>query len=372
MLGVLRTTLALMVMVYHLFVQLLPMGTYAVFGFYIISGYLMTLIMHESYGYTWFGRYSFAVNRFLRLYPQYWAAAILSVLLILNVGPEAVAHYRGSMVLPASYKGYISNLLMIFPSWYPNSVKPRLVPPTWALTVEIVFYVLICLGISKSFIRVKIWFLLSIGYVVVTFIAGLPSNNRYFPAAAASLPFSIGSGVFFMSKDSRIYDLYLKLKVSSAALFILMIAHCLVWVVLSKRRIGGLVEIGFYMNIVICTVLVYSVVSGGKIGKINQSIDKFIGDFSYPIYLLHWQSGLLASLAIFGEGLHGFSIRGFISLAVSIPIVCMLSFASMLVIDKPIQRIRAKIKTNKRLHGIGDKRFPVSASIESVEEVLKA
>jgi len=110
----------------------------------MISGYLMTLIMHESYGYTWFGRWSFALNRVLRLYPQYWASALLSVLLIAFVGAEAVAHYHASMVLPDSYLSYVFNVSMFFPGWHPNDVSPRLVPPTWALTVEICFYALIC------------------------------------------------------------------------------------------------------------------------------------------------------------------------------------------------------------------------------------
>ena len=79
MLGLVRTIFALMVMAYHLLFGRAPLGFYPVFGFYIISGYLMTLIMHESYGYTWKGRYSFAVNRFLRLYPQYWTAAAISL-----------------------------------------------------------------------------------------------------------------------------------------------------------------------------------------------------------------------------------------------------------------------------------------------------
>lgn len=349
MFGVLRTTLALMVMVYHLFIGILPLGTCAVFGFYIISGYLMTLIMHESYCYTWFGRYSFAINRFLRLYPQYWAAAIFSIILISNLGSETVTNYHKSIFLPASYKDYISNLLMMFPSWHPNSINPRLVPLTWALTVEIFFYVLICLGISKTLTRVKIWFLLSICYVAGTFIAGLPWSDRYFPVAAASLPFSIGSAIYFMSKNIKIYDFYLKLRVSSTLLFILMLANCLVWMILSTIKIGGLIEIGFYLNILICTLLVYSIVSGGKIVKINKPIDKLIGDFSYPIYLLHWQSGLLVSFLIFGEAFHEFSVRGLVSLTASLLFVCMLSFLFMLAIDRPIQHIRAKIKANNRM-----------------------
>ena len=51
MFGTLRTILALMVAAGHLTDQW-QIGTYAVFAFYIISGYLMTLIMHESYGFT--------------------------------------------------------------------------------------------------------------------------------------------------------------------------------------------------------------------------------------------------------------------------------------------------------------------------------
>ena len=45
MFGLLRTALPLMVMVYHLFIEIRPLGTYAVFGFYIISGYLMNHFM---------------------------------------------------------------------------------------------------------------------------------------------------------------------------------------------------------------------------------------------------------------------------------------------------------------------------------------
>lgn len=47
MFGSFRTLLALGVVISHL--GSAPyMGTYAVFGFYALSGYLMTLIMHET------------------------------------------------------------------------------------------------------------------------------------------------------------------------------------------------------------------------------------------------------------------------------------------------------------------------------------
>ena len=349
MFGVLRTTLAIMVMSYHLFFGILPLGVYAVFGFYIISGYLMTLIMHESYGYTPFGRISFAANRFLRLYPQYWAAALFSIALIVSFGAKNAARYHRSIFIPDSLSSMMHNLLMLFPSWYPNSIQPRLVPPTWALTVEIFFYILICLGISKSFNRVKIWFLLSVCYVIGSYVMDLSWKARYFPVAAASLPFSIGSAIYFFSKNRALQNLLSRLKFSSLPLFVLMLINCFAWTVLFKVGIGKIVEVGFYLNILLCSLLVYSIVNGSEIFNIKKKTDKLIGDFSYPVYLLHWQCGLLISFLIFGKSFHEFSPKGFISFLVSSILVFIVSFIFISLIDKPVQQVRGVIKANKNL-----------------------
>lgn len=349
MFGVLRTALALMVMAFHLFVGILPLGTYAVFGFYIVSGYLMTLVMHESYGFTWRGRYSFVVNRFLRLYPQYWVAALFSMILIFALGGDTVIKYHGGMFLPVSFKEIAQNILMVFPAWMPGSINPRLVPPTWAITVELFFYILICLGVSKTFGRVKIWVFMSVCYVICSFIVGASWENRYFPIAAASLPFSIGGGIYFASISNRASHFYSKIRLSSLDLFVLMLVNCIVWVVFSKFNIKMLVELGFYINIIICALLVYSLAVGGEIFRVGKKVDKIVGDCSFPIYLLHWQSGILVSYLIFGEAFHEFSQRGFVSFVVSLIIVIVISLSFVFIIDKPIQSVRIKIKANPAL-----------------------
>lgn len=345
MFGFLRTTLALMVMVYHLFVSVLPLGTYAVFGFYIISGYLMTLVMHENYGHTWKGRSSFAINRFLRLYPQYWAAAIFSVLLISALGVDVATSFHKSIFLPISAAEIFSNVFLAFTAWFPNSIDPRLVPPAWALTVEIFFYILICLGISKTVARVQVWLFVSLCYVIISYIIGWSWQSRYFPVAAASLPFAIGSAIYFASESSFVIRQFPKLRISSNHLFLLMLFNCLFWTAASLMNIGNFVELGFYINIAICTLLVYSLATGNEIININKNTDKVIGDYSYPIYLIHWQSGLLVSFLIFGESFHEFSGRGFISLFAAIAFVYLISYFFIRGIDEPLQRIRSKIKT---------------------------
>jgi len=349
MFGLLRTTLALMVMVYHLFLGIRPLGVYAVFGFYIISGYLMTFIMHESYGFTRKGRISFAVNRFLRLYPQYWGAALLSLFLIVYLGAQITTGFHKSIYLPTSTGDVLHNIFMAFTSWYPNSINPRLVPPTWALTVEMFFYLLICIGISKTFFRVKVWIFLSLCYVVYSYIVGWDWSSRYFPVAAASLPFSIGAAIYFASNNEYLMRRFIKLRLSSRILFFFMLSNCLIWIIATKSKIGSLVEVGFYINIVICALLVFSLAKGRKIFRINRKIDKTIGDYSYPIYLLHWQSGLIASYLIYGEAFHELSIRGLVSLLFALIIVALISSLFIRVVDKRVQRIRSTIKANNEL-----------------------
>jgi peptidoglycan/LPS O-acetylase OafA/YrhL len=48
----------------------------SVFGFYTLSGFLMTRVLHEKYGCTPIGLGMFALNRFLRLWPAYLESPI--------------------------------------------------------------------------------------------------------------------------------------------------------------------------------------------------------------------------------------------------------------------------------------------------------
>jgi peptidoglycan/LPS O-acetylase OafA/YrhL len=87
MLGSFRLLLALLVVMAHLaegttFVS--HMGVFAVFGFYVISGYLMTLVLHEVYH---FDFSSFWANRFLRLFPTYYLVALASLLVVIHYCP---------------------------------------------------------------------------------------------------------------------------------------------------------------------------------------------------------------------------------------------------------------------------------------------
>jgi peptidoglycan/LPS O-acetylase OafA/YrhL len=63
MFGTYRTYLALIVVVHHL-LSVPVIGHYAVHGFFILNGYLMTYIMCRPYGFTANGIKTFAINCF--------------------------------------------------------------------------------------------------------------------------------------------------------------------------------------------------------------------------------------------------------------------------------------------------------------------
>ena len=77
--GTVRTLLALAVVFAHCYGFMFTGGMLAVQIFYMISGYLMSLILLNENAYT--NLKSFYINRALRLFPIYWIVAATSLLL---------------------------------------------------------------------------------------------------------------------------------------------------------------------------------------------------------------------------------------------------------------------------------------------------
>lgn len=344
MLGALRTYLALVVVVGHLFGPA-GLGSYAVFGFYAISGYLMTLVMHNAYSYSLKGQYKFVLNRFLRLYPLFWVASLISVALILLL-PSEILNYHKAMFLPDDMVGWLANITMIYPAINPNSFDPRLVPPTWALTVEITFYAMICIGLSKNFRLTQVWLAVSVVYHVYLLFSGWERGAAYYPFFAASLPFAAGAFLFHWSHRNP-------LTLNSKGLFI---AACLVFFFSLNAVLGvsdryflltGWVETTcFYVSLMLCLVTLRILT-----GKVDPKLDKFrkvdtaLGDYSYPIYLLHFQGGIIASWLLTGDvWRRSQDLEGAVVFIASTAVTILLSWLVVTFIDAPIQSLRTKVR----------------------------
>lgn len=277
MFGILRTLLAVYVVLLHIF-SVPSLGNYAVSFFFILSGFLMTYVMQKSYSYDFSGIKSFWINRFLRLYPSYWLILLLSLLAILFFNKDEL---NPAMFFPSTIKEWFSNITMIFFDIVPHRIKPRVVPTTWALTNEIFFYILISFGISKTRKITFTWLFVSILYYIFTYIFYDLATFRYSAIPASSLPFAIGATLFWLNETLS------KIKTGIISIFVLFALFNLNAIYLANSSIYFFREFSIYINHIIAALLILSLFTI-KSGKIIKQIDTYIGHYSYPIYLSHY------------------------------------------------------------------------------------
>ncbi|WP_017713256.1 acyltransferase family protein [Prochlorothrix hollandica] len=344
MYGTFRTYLALWVVAFHL-LSVPLIGQYAVFSFYTLSGFLMTLIMQESYGYQGDGQRRYALNRFLRLYPAYWYSVLLTLGILVLCGAEFLVAYKREMFLPPNLRSWFFNLTLIFPSISPLTVRPRLSPSSWALTVELVYYLLIGLGLSKSSNRTRLWVVLSLGYTIATFFLDpdLGLRYRYSAIPAASLPFALGSFGYFYRESLRSWlDRHQLLKPD--LLLILLTVNGLAWVAIAQTTdFPWTFEGGVYPNIALSLILIVTLYYK-DLSWVSKGLDRTIGDYSYPLYLLHWPLGALSSYLLFQEPLRGWSWAGVQGFLLTLILGVLASSVVVGVIDPQVNRWRKQIK----------------------------
>ena len=344
MFGTYRTYLAIAVMAHHL-IGIPYVGHYAVHGFFILSGYLMTYIMHNNYGYTIRGVVMFSVNRVIRLYPAYWLIMVLTILLIFFYSENDVRAYRYIIFMPDSLWAWLQNITLIFPGFFPGSNLPRLSPPTWALTIEIFYYLIIALGASKS-LKVTLFFLLaSVVYMLTTCIAGLEHAYRYASIGAGALPFALGSLLYHLrsrvitavekyNKPRNIFFLFSFFWMNPALVFVLRYFFEI-----------NLEPYSYGMNYLL-NFLIIGFLLTGRLPQISKKSDKILGDFSYPIYLMHWQVGFFSSMLFYDEAICGFSLRGIFIFLLAFVISVIISWVIIICIDRPIVSLRQNIRSN--------------------------
>lgn len=335
MFGTLRTLLAINVVLLHIF-SVPTLGNYSVSFFFLLSGFLMTLIMHQTYGYSINGFKVFWLNRLLRLYPTYLTILGITVIAIF-IFPNVIRH--PDLYMPINLIDWFSNLTMIYPNVVPHRVDPRLVPPSWALTNELLFYLLISFGFSKTFGRTLIWVALSIIYYIGTYYLYDIATYRYSAIFASSLPFGLGAFLYWINRIRPLKNVSLLL---IALVYILFVLNAIF-----GPNLGPLLkQFSIYINIIIAYFLVYLLYNFKPKDKIKK-LDSYIGYYSYPIYLSHYLVAIVYT-GLIGYGTVGGSFK--LKIASIIPysvLLFLFCFVIIHFIDKNIDLYKQKIKKHQ-------------------------
>ena len=332
MLGALRLLLALFVVATHLSGRgfFAHCGIFAVFGFYVISGYLMTLILNDTYH---SNSRAFFLNRFLRLFPIYYVIAIITLISI-NVIPNA-SEYHDAWLIKYRMIDFLGNTF-IFPFvFYDHSF--RLTPPTWSIAVELVNYFLLWAIIARRWYLPVLFGVAASVYHATCLILGEPWTMIYYPFYAAILPFSIGSGLYFIQKNIiKATPFQFRVKFLVAISFGAFVANVCVDGMFAVEK-PDYIKFFFYTNLVAISTLVFLLINVKK--PKYKKWDKFLGDLSYPVFLTHWLVGFYVSSILHPDVWTGPDIF-WLSALISIIISIILSHYT----NKLIEPIRSRVR----------------------------
>lgn len=330
MLGAYRFFLALMVVAQHAG-GARGAGGFAVFAFFVLSGYLMTHVMHGTYGYTLGGFANFAVNRFLRIYPLYWLACLLAVAILFTANNETVARVAGGMGIPNSPENLLANLSLVLS----NKTYPLLITPAWTLAVEVLFYLLIGLGISKTRTGTVVWLGVGAIYALLANLMNLGGDFTYFSPFSASLPFAVGALVFHCRGWAAKLPHRLR---TPRACALLAVMQLVLWWASQAASDAVRYEVFLYVSVVLNAVTLAALLGLKPGTALSARRDARLGKLSYPIYLTHTALTLWVA--------DWFSFDGPSALLLLIVTPCTIGVSLLLValVEDPLDRLRHRLK----------------------------
>lgn len=274
MLGILRTILSLFVFSSHLPQVGLTfhIGVLAVTIFYFISGMLMCESFERFRASRWLAAPKFYLDRFMRIYPAYLVAMLLTAFLI------GVGHDRIASVLfpPADGHAVLANLNLLNLNYH----QVAIVNPTWSLAAEAQFYVLLPLLAVLPFPLFALAMAASLGFHVYGYhMMDIPHADYWSYRSIAGMLFVFCMGMCYARRGDKRFA-YLLAGVVAAQLLLLFFVYPLTQP---------------YANIFLLVILLGSLISTPLVDFARRTsapwlppIDRFAGNLCYPIFLVHF------------------------------------------------------------------------------------
>ena len=306
--GILRTILAIAVVVYHsykIFGLRMCGGQVAVESFYMISGFYMALILNEKY----IGKGSyrkFIFSRFFRIFPVYWLILLLVlglsiILYLVNDQPlylgRYIANYNCLSAKTIAFFTFenvfvIGQELLYFLkldefcnpqltyhifSFNHTGYQYLIVPQAWSISLEFMFYLVAPFIVTRKLH----WQVL---LVVLGISAKMFFANKYYlsfdPWTYRFFPFELA---FFIA-GSIAYQAYKKIEFKSVSGHIgtILLLLC-VTILFVFDEIELKDELKTSLFYIFCLGSLPFIFKTFK----NNSIDKYIGELSFSIYISH-------------------------------------------------------------------------------------
>jgi peptidoglycan/LPS O-acetylase OafA/YrhL len=240
-------------------------GKAAVVGFMLISGFSIAASIEAR-------PQEFILRRILRIYPMYFGALLLTLLVQALIGPHVEV---AGTVIEASGWGRIIGNLLLTQMYLCKALEFN--GPFWSLSIEFSYYLLAPLLLLLP--RALLFALAIVSGVVFT-LPPDPDASRYYDLLTRF------NGLRYLWSWLIGFCLFYN---RSKAIALAGLILCLVVFPLSGRDYSGLPTL--------LTILgTYAVLQFSNKIRLNEFCKRtftFLGDLSYPLYLVHFPLGLL-------------------------------------------------------------------------------
>jgi len=321
-----------MVLLHHFWVDLFGYtGRYAVFAFYLLSGFLNTTGLMRKYSKTCRGSVAFLLTRFQRVYGPYWIALIVTGVCLKFFFEGNVSPVHRAIQLPHNALDWCRNILLIdF-----VGADTRLIPPAWFLSRLLALY-FIAIFVARSRTITWLWFIGSLGWTFYQLYRGVEWAERYFPLSAACLPFSFGAVLAHEIPNNRKIFLNYRL----GMVYVVTIGTVVFFSSFSFLKFRLASTVGFY-SFVLANGVIIAALQNVKLRKSSSfvaSFDLWCGRIAYPLFLYHW---LVASFLV-ESGITRVGTQGRLFL-VGYPISVLVAFFMARIVEMPFEHMRSNI-----------------------------
>jgi peptidoglycan/LPS O-acetylase OafA/YrhL len=317
-----RFYLAWSVLAFHMNVFAVPLaGPIAVWCFFFISGFLVTNILSERYS----GRHrDFLTNRFLRIFPTYWATLLIGMLLI-TIDSKGVLEFNPNIYIPNDFSGWLTNILI-----FNLSEPPRIVPPAWSLAVELNWYVILFTAsfFPKKWVLTFLYANLLLPFVIYFFL----HQSIYQPGAGFA--FALGAIAYHSKLLAPKILQYLALVMIPIVMYVIPVKFGL--------SAFNMTTLGFNLSLVGSVLLLF--ISMPLLTKEGPKswFSNISGDLSYPVFLTHQYAAWLAINWV-DVPRHSWGLVFFTTI-----ISLMISAVIVKLVEHPIAKVRMKIRNRNR------------------------
>jgi peptidoglycan/LPS O-acetylase OafA/YrhL len=355
-------------------------GRMAVQCFYMISGFLISLVLSQKYDPgTADGRWLFYTNRALRIFVPYWSfcliilagCAVIHLALGIPLGVDAAfAQYWPQMTWSTRIYLVFSNFLILtqewsmwlayqggamIPVWNSDLYAPHLgtfqvIPQAWSVSLELMFYAL------APFLVRRHWLLL-LAIIIATYLLRSAASAYGFTGSGFAyrfFPFEIG--LFLAGVLSHRAYAYLDSRGMASFPLSLATSALLIGAVLVQQFIDSLDNHKFYLLVAVALPALFHVSRGNR-------LDNRLGELSYPIYLSHL-AVLGCGQAVIAAVIGPIENRNWLIMAM-VAATILLSMAYVHWIDAPFERWRQRRATRAK-----QERAPITTVYPGLDAAL--